>query len=126
MFENNPLPLWEVTSSVIKAAIFLSLIAPVSELLVLIIQSPTSKNLKGREQDLFYTAVLNKPDIKFVLPVWNYLVLAFDIVMSLDSSSLLIILVISSLEHNAKFNASLYWALAIYILNISENLFNLC
>ena len=49
--------------------------------------------------------VLNKPGKSVVLPVWNYLVLAFDIVISFDSSLLRTLVVKSALEHSAKFKA---------------------
>jgi hypothetical protein len=41
------------------------------------IQSPASKSLKGKGFDLFSRIVLKRPGSNVVLPVWNYLVLAF-------------------------------------------------
>lgn len=51
-------------------------------------QFPASNSLYGKGFDLFSTTVLSKPGNSEVLPVWNYLVLAFEIVISLLSSSL--------------------------------------
>lgn len=87
------------------AANFLTLLEPVSVLLSVIMQSPASNNLNGNLIDLFSPIVLSKPGNKLVLPVWNYLVLAFYIVINFDSSLLKIFVVRSAFEHKAKFNA---------------------
>lgn len=123
IWENNPLLFLATTSSVTMPAILLSLITPVSDFSDFKIQSPTSNSLYGSGFDLFYTTVLNNPGTKLTLPVWNSLVLASAIVMSLGYSETLIIVDISALEHSAKFNASLYWAHAISNLNWSPKVF---
>lgn len=84
------------------AAIFFMLLDPVSDLESKIMQSPASNSLKGKGFDLFSKMVLRSPGNKVVLPVWNSLVLAFSIVMSLDSSLLSELVVKSAFEHRAK------------------------
>lgn len=74
------------------------------------IQSPASKSLKGRAVDLFSRIVLSSPGSKVVLPVWNSLVFAFSIVISLESSGLKIFVVRSAFEQRAKLRASSNWA----------------
>lgn len=78
-----------------------------------IIQSPASNSLNGKGFDLFSKIVLNNPGSNVVLPVWNYLVLAFSIVISFDSSLLRTLVVKSAFEHKAKLRASLNWPCAI-------------
>jgi hypothetical protein len=63
--------------------------------------------LNGKELDLFSIIVLKRPGNKVVLPVWNYLVLAFSMTISLESSLFKIFVVKSALEQRAKFIASL-------------------
>jgi hypothetical protein len=66
-------------------------------------QSPVSKILYGNAIDLFSMIVRSSPGKRLVLPVWNYLVLAFSIVINLESSSLKIFVVRSAFEQRAKF-----------------------
>jgi hypothetical protein len=65
-------------------------------------QSPASNNLKGRGLDLFSKIVLKRPGSKVVLPVWNYLVFAFSMVINLDSSVFNTLVVRSAFEQRAK------------------------
>jgi hypothetical protein len=66
--------------------------------------------------------VLSSPGSREVRPVWNYFVFAFYILISLDSSSLKILVVKSALEHKTKFKISLNCACAISCLKKSVNL----
>lgn len=91
------------------AASFLRFFEPVSDSLSKTMQSPASKSLNGKGFDLFSKIVLNNPGSRVVLPVWNYFVLAFSIVINLDSSVFKTLVVKSALEHKAKFKASLNW-----------------
>ncbi len=91
------------------AASFLRLLDPVSVLESMMIQSPASNNLKGNGFDLFSKIVLKRPGSRVVLPVWNYLLLEFSILISLESSLLKIFVVKSALEQRAKFRTSLNW-----------------
>ena len=104
--ENNPFLLPSITSSVYTAATFLTFFDPVSASSSKIIQSPVSKSLYGRASDLFSTIVRSNPGRSVVLPVWNYFVFAFSIVINFESSLLKTFVVKSAFEHKAKLRAS--------------------